>query len=180
MPSGVYKRTKKHIEQCRKAMLGRKLSPEWKAKISKKMKELTNTLDHKRKVSKHFKKLWKNPKHRKYISELCSKYVGPLSSQWKGGIHLEPYPFGWQKQLKDRVRVRDNFKCQMCGVPELELNYTLSVHHIDYVKKNLELSNLICLCKKCHGKTNANREQWTKKFSQMLHAEEGTRSIISS
>ena len=69
------------------------------------------------------------------------------------------------KQLKLRIRVRDNFKCRECGIPELECVSKLDVHHIDYNKKNYEETNLISLCKSCHTKTNFNRKQWQQKYS---------------
>lgn len=97
--------------------------------------------------------------------------VGERSHLWKGGISYEPYSSKFNKQIKDRVRVRDNFICQECGVPELECNEKLSAHHVDYDKKNTSLINLISLCRKCHAKTNFNREYWIKKFSDKNIAE---------
>jgi hypothetical protein len=81
---------------------------------------------------------------------------------WKGGISREIKEYGYlfNRQLKEKIRVRDNFKCQICGIPELELNYRLSVHHIDYNKKNMNIDNLISLCKSCHNKTNIKREYY--------------------
>ena len=90
------------------------------------------------------------------------------SSQWKGGISWETYPQLFNKQLKEKVRVRDNFICQLCGIPELECNRRLSIHHIDYNKKNCEINNLISLCHNCHCKTNYDRKYY----------EENLRSII--
>jgi hypothetical protein len=91
--------------------------------------------------------------------------VGENAPAWKGGIAYLPYAPDFNRQTKERVRVRDNFICQECGIPELELNKCLDIHHIDYNKKNSSLNNLICLCNKCHGKTHHNREYWTKHFN---------------
>jgi 5-methylcytosine-specific restriction endonuclease McrA len=90
---------------------------------------------------------------------------GALAPLWKGGIQFEPYSNNFNTQLKERVRVRDNFVCQVCGVPELELNKRLLIHHIDYNKKNGNMDNLISLCRSCHSKTNGDRKYWREEFS---------------
>jgi len=104
------------------------------------------------------------PKKRKYPHlKWNSKEINP---NWKGGKSFELYTSLFNKQLKERVRVRDNFKCQICGIPELELIERLHAHHIDYNKKNCELNNLVSLCRSCHTKTNFNREKWETYFKQ--------------
>jgi len=68
------------------------------------------------------------------------------------------YPREWSTDLRDRVIRRDRHKCQMCGAAE-----NFHIHHIDYDKQNCDLTNLITLCRKCHGRTSrANREVWTE------------------
>lgn len=37
-------------------------------------------------------------------------------------------------------------------------------NHIDYNKKNCNPKNLITLCRKCHSKTNSNRDYWINYF----------------
>ncbi|GAG97080.1 unnamed protein product, partial [marine sediment metagenome] len=58
------------------------------------------------------------------------------------------------KELKGQIRRRDNYTCQQCGYTEKKLGYKLSVHHIDYDKKNNNINNLISLCRVCHSQTN--------------------------
>ena len=87
---------------------------------------------------------------------------------WNGGSSFEPYPTNWTKQIRDLIRVRDNFICQLCGVPELECNRRLRLHQIDYDKNNIKLDNLISLCVDCHMKTNSNREKWTTYFQNYI------------
>lgn len=70
---------------------------------------------------------------------------------WKG---REPYGRGWNNILKESIRLRDNYKCQRCGVPQEELNASLTVHHIDCVKTNLDPNNLVSLCVSCHTKSH--------------------------
>lgn len=110
---------------------------------------------------------------RKFCSYKCkAKYqktlTGEKSCHWLGGKSFEPYPPAFNQQLKDRIRVRDSFICQLCGVPELECNERLSVHHIDYVKENCQDDNLNSLCRKCNFKVNYNRPHWTNYFQNKL------------
>lgn len=90
---------------------------------------------------------------------------GENNKQWLGG-GKEKYPFGWDEFFREQVRNRDNFKCQLCGKPEIENMRKLNVHHIDYDKNNIKMNNLISLCVGCHAKTNYNREHWKKTFSR--------------
>lgn len=83
---------------------------------------------------------------------------------WKGGISFEPYPINFNNSLKERIRKRDNYICQLCGIMEAELGRLLDVHHIDYNKENTADNNLISLCRRCNAKVNTNREYWQTYF----------------
>jgi 5-methylcytosine-specific restriction endonuclease McrA len=89
---------------------------------------------------------------------------------WQGGISFEEYPYEWKDDLKESIRKRDNYICQLCGVHQDELKNgqleKLDIHHKDYNKKNLNPDNLISLCRSCHVKTNYNREYWLKLFNK--------------
>jgi len=98
----------------------------------------------------------------------CYDRSGKNNGMWQGGISFEPYPITFNNQLKDKIRARDNFICQKCGVPELECDTRLSIHHIDYIKENCKEDNLISLCKSCNFKVNTNREYWTDYFRNLL------------
>ena len=106
----------------------------------------------------------------KYCSGKCAgeARVGKNSANWQGGMSFEPYTLSFNQQLKDRIRVRDNFTCQECGVPELECFRRLDVHHIDYDKKNCKEDNLISLCNKCNIRANYNKEYWTKYYQEKI------------
>src|SRR5574343_1203857 len=94
----------------------------------------------------------------KYNSKFRS---GPNNQNWKGGISFEPYPFEFNSELKLKIRERDGFTCQLCGVKEN--GRALDVHHINYDKQDCSEKNLISLCQQgngCHQKTNGNREYW--------------------
>jgi DEAD/DEAH box helicase domain-containing protein len=80
----------------------------------------------------------------------------------------DPNDYGpdWQK-TRDRVRARDNYKCQVCGTPETTRQH--DVHHKvpfrafvqagssepTYQRAN-RLENLITLCPSCHKKVEEN------------------------
>jgi hypothetical protein len=89
---------------------------------------------------------------------------GPLCIHWRGGISTEPYPFSFDAELKQAIRVRDNHKCAICG----KNTKKLCVHHIDYVKDNLAPNNLISLCPSCHSGTNSHRAYWQEHLSSLV------------
>ena len=76
----------------------------------------------------------------------------------KENVFYGSYADEWKETLKDAIRKRDNYTCQLCN--KQQNIYALPIHHIDYNKKNCSINNLITLCKKCHGITNGNREYW--------------------
>lgn len=71
---------------------------------------------------------------------------------WQGGKSFVPYPLGWTNTFKEQVRFRDSYKCQHCGISEVEHSRKLHVHHIDCDKNNLSIENLTTLCLPCHSK----------------------------
>jgi 5-methylcytosine-specific restriction endonuclease McrA len=97
---------------------------------------------------------------------------GEKHTNWKNGASRQLYPLKFNDLLKERIRERDNYACQICGLQDEEhiliYNYSLMIHHIDYVKENCEDHNLIALCNQCHGRTNYNREHWIQLFSIKL------------
>lgn len=100
---------------------------------------------------------------RKSMSE---KRKGDKCHLWKGGISFAPYSLDWKGSLKELIRKRDNFTCQICGVNKTKKK--LAIHHIDYNRMNCDTSNLIALCNSCHTKTNTNREYWNKYLNTLL------------
>jgi len=89
------------------------------------------------------------------------------SSNWLGGISKEPYSFDFTRELKELIRKRDNYTCQICSKKQIEDMIPFPTHHIDYNKKNSNSDNLITLCKSCHSKTNFNRNNWIKYFNNL-------------
>lgn len=83
---------------------------------------------------------------------------------WLGGISNGEYGLEFNKGLKEDIKKKFDNTCQLCNA----ITATLDVHHIDYDKGNNIDSNLIPLCKICHGKTNYNRNYWQKLFEEKL------------
>ena len=105
---------------------------------------------------------WKNKIRETMLNEGTSK--GERNGRWMGGKSFEPYSLEWTSELRTIIRKRDGFQCQIC------LKNGFCVHHIDYNKKNCNNNNLITLCRKCHPKTNHNREAWIKYFDQLIES----------
>lgn len=84
---------------------------------------------------------------------------------WKGGTSNQPYPFGFNKILKEDIKKRDDFMCGICG----KETQKLAIHHINYDKNNINFDNLISLCYSCHSKTNYNRECWIEFFNKKIN-----------
>lgn len=181
MPKGVYKRTEKNrgwklSEKTRtkqkKAQKKRKHLPQ--EGFQKGNKSTTGlhwkwSDNSKRKISGRkrpvFPRQWREnmgKSHKgKKLSETTKKKIGKKGKKhwnWKGGISKEPYSFDFTKELKELIRKRDNYTCQLSG------QHGDVVHHIDYDKKNCDPKNLITLNRSSNVKVNSNRKYWTNYF----------------
>jgi len=118
---------------------------------------------------------------RRSISEarkngLLNGRIQPLHGEnhpsWLGGVSFEPYSPQFNEGLKEKVRRRDGYVCQKCGMTQEEalkkFHKKPAIHHVDYDKHNCDLSNLVSLCARCSSDVNFNREYWTKYFSQKV------------
>jgi len=145
------KHTKETKDKISKALKGREYTDEHRANLREAFKDRKPTKEHCRNISKSAKERFKDPtKH-------------PL---WRGGLSYLPYGTGWTSELRDSIRARDGYICQVCN--EKQKRKTFHVHHIDYDKENNNESNLITLCKSCHMKTNGDREYWEEYFKDMI------------
>ena len=138
-------------------------------------KLLKNTLayQHKRCRKCHSRvkmiKLWKNKEFRNSMAGKNNPMFGihrfgKQSPNYIHGLSSSPYPLEFDNFLKEQIRKRDNYKCQICGKLQIDCNRKLDVHHKDYDKDNLNPENLISLCQSCHMKTNNNRNYWVNYF----------------
>ena len=109
-----------------KGMLGKRHSISTKKKMSEKRKGILKS------------KEWRN------------NMKGEGNPSWLGGKSFEPYSINWTDVLKESIRLRDNYTCQIkkCGAKQKKRK--LPVHHIDYDKQNSTVANLILLCNSCH------------------------------
>jgi len=92
---------------------------------------------------------------------------GSNNPNWKGGIMCEPYCDIWlDKEYKESIKERDNYQCQnpYCFNKNIK---RLSIHHIDYNKKNCHPWNLITLCNSCNGRANKDRK-WHREWYSLL------------
>jgi hypothetical protein len=162
-------------KRCEKCMnIGRKLSKKTKLKISKKLLYNKNAFKNKKpncqicgeKVSTWVKKT-------KWCLKCFHIYIrGKIHWNYRTGQSKLPYPFEFTQQLKAKIRKRDNYTCQKCGIKEKnyykKVKQQLAIHHIDYNKFNLHSKNLISLCKNCNSEVNFNRDYWYVYFTYIL------------
>ncbi|MCL4366219.1 HNH endonuclease [Patescibacteria group bacterium] len=90
------------------------------------------------------------------------------------------YPVEFNRKFKAMIRDRDNHLCQGCGAIEATLKRSLSIHHIDYDKNNININNLISLCPSCHSKTGFSREYWTSKYRVVTNRASKTYGLFSA
>ena len=110
----------------------------------------------------------------KTTSKFCSKECrnnarkGLFNPAWNGGSSFEPYGTEFNEELKEKIRRRDNYTCQIVGCEERQNGRKFPVHHRDYRKQNNEEYNLITLCHSHHSATNSNRDYWRNYFIDYL------------
>jgi len=106
------------------------------------------------------------------------KYSGENNTNWKGGISCEPYCQDWTKEFKDYIKERDG---NMCLNPDCWGNIQrLSVHHVDYNKKNCEPQNLITLCASCNSRANKDRKWHEAWYSTILQKRYNYRELTNA
>ena len=90
---------------------------------------------------------------------------GKAHPSWNGGVN--PYNPEFNEKLKEKIRRRDSYTCQLCGKHQDSLRVKLHVHHMDYNPQNCRLDNLIALCNRCHSGTNLNHRWWIDYFLEV-------------
>jgi hypothetical protein len=89
---------------------------------------------------------------------LSQSKIGEHNPMWKGGITNIPYPHEFF-EVQIYIREFSNNRCEMCNKSKIDNKSELSVHHIDSNKENNNITNLIALCKSCHGKSHNTTTQ---------------------
>jgi len=114
---------------------------------------------------------------RRRATRRLGMWGGSRNPNWKGGTRYFPYSEKFTTTLKEKIRVRDGRKCQLCGMTEREHKRRFkihgkgvrnAVHHINYDKQDCREENLITLCHKCNVRVNFNREHWQQFFKQKM------------
>ena len=119
---------------------------------------------------------YKNKINHPMFNKKCPKHSEEMkgfnNSNWNNGSSKLPYAFEFNKELKEQIRKRDNYECQNCAKTQKQelkdLNRKLSIHHIDYNKKNCKEKNLITLCNQCNLRVNINRDYWYAYFTYKM------------
>lgn len=169
-------------EKIGQASISRFSSKEMKLLVGKRTKEALASPEMRLFISKQ-SKAGITPEDRAHRSELGKLKIGKLNPSygrpvsletrakisaseseekhynWKGGISKEPYPMLDNKK-RERIKTRDNHRCQICAILEVECTRQLSIHHINYNRQDESDDNLISLCVSCHMKTNHNKGYW--------------------
>lgn len=95
------------------------------------------------------------------------KMSGPGHSNWQGGKSFEPYCPVWKDtDYKQYIRNRDGNKClnPYCNSKN---NSDLTIHHINYDKKDCRPENLVTVCRSCNFRANKDRS-WHKAWYQAI------------
>ena len=161
------KKSKKHCAKISNTLKGKHTSikTEFKNERIPWNKGMKMPKEHCKKLSK----IHKAKPNRYWLGKERLDMKGDKHHNWLGGKSFEPYTNEFTKFLKQEVRKRDNYVCQLCGKKEEDefcgkRKYKLSIHHIDYNKNNCVVDNLTTLCRPCNSKVNKNREYWTQHF----------------
>ena len=151
---------------------GKQHSVETRIKISKKLKGRTSpnkgknlSEEQKAKISDTLTGKFCGENH-PFFGKKLLEHSGEKHWNWKGGIACEPYCDQWlDKDYKESIKKRDGYQCLN---PLCQGNYKrLSLHHINYIKKDCRPFNLITLCISCNGKANKDRE-WHSAWYQAI------------
>jgi len=135
---------------------GLKASPETRAKLSATLKGNQRTLGYKH-----------TPETLVKMSVAQKgKRCGAKHPFWRGGISREPYGWEFNEELREAIRQRDGYTCQLCDVSQSRCATALSVHHVNYQKRDNSEGNLVTLCHSCHSRTNTGRGHWTTFFQE--------------
>ena len=168
------KLSEEHKIKISKALKGRKFSKETLKKMSKSRTGKKHHLFGKHHTKETLLKMSQSHKGRKcywlgkQMSEKTKKkmsrtqiirFKNPKNHpNYIDGASLHPYSQDFNRELKTKIRERDNNTCQICGINQINCKRKLSIHHIDYNKDNCKKDNLISLCLDCHMKTNGNKK----------------------
>lgn len=102
------------------------------------------------------------------IRKFIEHHSGEKHWNFKGWISKEPYGKEFNKQLKEYVRKKYNYRSYLSNKKPKE---TLHIHHINYNKRDNRKINLIPLTRSEHTSTNVKRNYWFAFFCYHLGIE---------
>jgi len=114
---------------------------------------------------------------RSYKAKRCRKCNGINTKginnpSYIDGRSKEEYGIEFTEELKEQIRKRDNYTCQICKLTqnkqEKRFKKSLEVHHKDCNKKNQNINNLIALCTSCHLKLH-NQKRFRNKYKEYIN-----------
>lgn len=92
---------------------------------------------------------------------------GPNSPNWRGGKSFEDYCYIWNdKEFRNFIRERDGKRC-LNPACSSKNPFDINLHHINYIKNDCDLFNIITLCRSCNASANFNRK-WHKSWYQAI------------
>ncbi len=99
----------------------------------------------------------------------AKKYGYNTYEEYETHAATKKYPsLFYSKKFRTSILKRQYNKC---GNPECHVIYNTGVdfhlHHINYVKSDMNDNNLIFLCNNCHSKTNYKRHEWQTVLSKI-------------
>jgi hypothetical protein len=170
------KRSKETRLKISKLHKGKLLSKETKIKISKSTTGKNNGHFGKKHSKESRLKIsiaLKGKKHSLESRLKRSKFSkGKNNSNWRGGISYFPYTKDFSKELRFKIRYRDNFTCQNCKITEKnhikKFYQVLHIHHINYNKIDCDENNLISVCINCNTIANSNRDYWFAYYTYII------------
>lgn len=132
--------TAKHIRGKSNANLGKKQTPEFRARLSK--------------IAKDSGRVPYDPK----VGSYMKGRKGADTPNWKGGITPDRQKVHGSPEWKSAIKIvwkRDNATCQRCGLRhgKKRIFGQFDIHHIkdfSHVELRCVPSNLVLLCEKCH------------------------------
>lgn len=154
------KRVRYSTSKCRESNLGR--TP-WNKGLSNYLSE--ETLEKMRTAGKN---RFKNPEDTYWFGKKQPFSMRSKQSLSHGGTGIpyenSGYTAEFNESLKEKIREKYNYVCQLCGKHQKDNGRKLDVHHVDYDKKNCNESNLVALCHNCHRDTNHFRNYYQQFF----------------
>jgi len=133
---------------------------EFRSAIVSSVKERMSSPEGKKEAADRMKSRWEDDEYREErIQSALDMWDDPEMREKillaRDGFILDDderrYPEEFGNRLREKIRNRERRHCALCGKPESSMKHRLHVHHIDADKNNSAESNLIALCRKCHG-----------------------------